>query len=65
MSEIIGPIISTLPARVLNIIISPGGRGPLGLPSDQSGEFPDLIGIDLPLIYIALFSLYIVIPTLV
>lgn len=61
----VADIISALPARVLNIIISPGGRGPLGLPSEEDGEFPNLLEVDLPKIYIVLFVLYIAIPALV
>lgn len=53
-----------IPNRILNILISPGGRGNLARPpgADDELDFDDL---DLPYFYIIAGLLYFIIPTLV
>jgi hypothetical protein len=55
-----------LPNQVLNILISPGGRGKLGRPLDFSEEdVPSLDFDDVPLYLIVLLALPLILPDLV
>lgn len=58
-------ILWTIPNRVLNILISPGGRGQLARPPGTTDNFPSLEGINLPLFFVFMFLVYLGLPPLV
>jgi hypothetical protein len=57
-------LFTVIPNRILNILISPGGRGKLGRPLDFNEDL-DLEGVDMPLRLIVPLALYMTLPLLV
>lgn len=54
-----------IPNRVLNILISPWGRGKLARPPGVTDDLPNLEGMDIPLFFAVMILVYLELPALV